>query len=122
MPWVKLPDALGEQERLDPVLDPDPLLHQVLALTVRALGVLLRRAGHPEHAAHLAVASVEGRQHPQQALSVQAVSLRPPSPSADEDTGGLDHVAGHPIGEQEAVQPEAVAPRLETADNIDRAS
>src|SRR5271166_4184992 len=49
------PNALREQQRLDPVLDAQLLLDEVLAFAVRSLGVLLLRRGHMHHAAHLPV-------------------------------------------------------------------
>src|SRR4030088_1721365 len=57
------PDALSEQQRLDSVLDTQLLLDEVLALAVRALGVLLIRRGHAYHAAHLPVATQPGGEH-----------------------------------------------------------
>jgi hypothetical protein len=49
------PNALREQQRLDPVLDPQPLLNKVLAFAVRPLGVLLLRRRYMHHAAYLPV-------------------------------------------------------------------
>ena len=117
-----LPDALGRQQSLDPVLEAHPLLHQVLALAMRALGILLIRRRHPDHAADLPVAPEIGHQHTQQALSVEPIGLGPPRAAVDQNAGRLQHVAGDAVGHEQPVQPEAVTPGLEAAGYLDRRS
>ena len=115
-----LADALRDQERLDAVLDPDPLAHEVFALAVRALGILLRGRWHAKDAADLVIALMTRRQNPKQALRVEPIGLGPPRPSVDQDAGRLDDMVDHVVGEQEPVQPEAVAARLIAGDDFDR--
>src|SRR5215208_2050257 len=71
------PDALRKQECLDQVLDAQLLLNEAFALAVRSLGILLLGCRHADHAAHLLTPAQPGREHAQNALSVEAVGLGP---------------------------------------------
>src|SRR5438477_4153157 len=68
-------NALGEQQRFNAVLDPEPFLHQALALAVSALGVFLFRRRHTYHAAALTITPQIGRKHAQHTHSIEPVSL-----------------------------------------------
>jgi hypothetical protein len=112
-------DTLREQQRLDPVLDAQPLLHQMLALAVRALSIFLVRRGYAHHAAVLAITPEVSRKHTQHALRIEPVCLGATRAAVDEDAGRLEHVAGNAVCGQQPVQPETVTSRLKAAGHCD---
>ena len=112
------PDALCRKQGQDAVLEPGALLNQVVPLAVRTLGVLLLRCGHSHHAANLVITADIGSQHAQQALGVKPVGLGPACPAVHQDTRRLDNVGRHAVRRQQPVQPEAIPPRLEAADEV----
>src|SRR6478736_5569427 len=101
MPW-------GEQQRFNTVFDALPLLHQLLALAVRALGILLFRCWHTYHAAGLMITPEIGRKHAQHALRIEPVRLGPSGSAVDENAGGFKNMANDTMCRQQTVQPEAV--------------
>ena len=87
----------------------------MLALTMLALGVFLIGRRHAHHAADMPLASMVSRQHPQQALRVEPIGLRPPGAPADQDACGLQHVVRDAMRDKETMQPKPVAASFETA-------
>jgi hypothetical protein len=81
-------------------------------LTVRALGVLLRRRRHDDHAADLPIAIQPVGKHAQHAFRIKPVGLGPAGASVHEDACGLEHVGRGAICRQQSMQPKPVAPRL----------
>ena len=106
---------MGRQQRLDPVLDADPFLNQMFALTMLALCVFLVRRRYADHAADVVLSSPVTGQHPQQALRVEPIGLCPPGAPADQDACGLHHVIGHAMRHKKTMQPKPVAASFETA-------
>src|SRR5258705_8800495 len=105
------PNALGEQQRFNTVFDALPLLHQLLALAVRALGILLFRCWHTHHAAGLVITPEIGRKHAQHALRIEPVRFSPSGAAVDENAGGFKNMADDTMCRQQTVQPEAVPSR-----------
>src|SRR5262249_15769961 len=66
----------GEQQCFNSVLDAQLLLHQVLALAVYTLRILVLRRRHAYHAAALAITPKIGREHAQHAYSIEPLRLR----------------------------------------------
>lgn len=97
------------------VLDAQPFLHQMLALAVNALGVLLLGRRHTHHAANLPVAQKVCRQYAQHAFRVAPIGFRPTGAPIDENAGRLEHMVGDAVRGQEPMEPEAVTPGLEAA-------
>ena len=115
---MAFPGCLCRKQGEDAVLKPGALLNQVLALTVRPLGVLLSWRGHPHRAADLVVAANIGSQHSQQALGVKPVGPGPARPTVHQDARRLDTVGRHPVRRQQSMQPEAIPPRFDAASKI----
>ena len=89
-----------EEQRLDSVLDAQPLLYQVFALTVRPFGVLLVRCGHAYHAAQVAVAAQPCREHAQHALGIEPVGFGPPGTAVDQDARRLKHIGSNAVSRE----------------------
>ena len=101
-----LVNALGVQQRLDPVDVGAALLQQALALAAHPLGVLLGHRGHAHHAAHARLAPAMSEQHPHQLLEIQPVGLHPTEAAVDLDAGRIEHVVDDAARHQPAMQPE----------------
>src|SRR5215472_15851540 len=114
------PNALGEQQCFNSVLDAKLLLHQVLALAVYALGILVIRRRHAYHAAALAITPKIGREHAQDAYGIEPVRLGPSGAAIDEDAGRLEHIVGDTMRRQQTVQTEPITSCLKTAHNTNR--
>ena len=87
------PDALGEQQRFNTVFDAQPLLHQLLAFAVRALGILLSGCWHAYHTAGLVITPEIGRKHAQHALRIEPVRFSPSGAAVDKNAGGFKNMA-----------------------------
>src|SRR5215472_17092169 len=114
------PNALGEQQCFNSVFDAKLLLHQVLALAVYALGILVIRRRHAYHAAALAITPKIGREHAQDAYGIEPVRLGPSGAAIDEDAGRLEHIVGDTMRRQQTVQTEPITSCLKTAHNTNR--
>ena len=73
--------ALGEQQSFDPVHMQDPFVGQYLALTAKSAAVLFLGSRHLDHRAHPRFSALVRQQRAKQRLAVDAVSLRPPTPT-----------------------------------------
>ena len=111
---------MGEQQRFNSVLDAQPLLHQILALTVNTLGILFLGRWHPYHAAALAITPEISREHAQHPYRIEPVRLGSSGTAVDEDAGGLEYIVGDAMRCKQTVQPEPVTTGLKAADNLNR--
>jgi hypothetical protein len=76
--WIEAPDAETGQTGFQPAHDACALADQVLALAVRALGILLRLRCDRDHATMIPLAAQPADKHPLEHLTVEPVRLRPP--------------------------------------------
>src|SRR2546430_7848212 len=67
------PNTLGKQQRLNAVLNAQPLLDQALAFTVNALGIFLIWCRHTYHAAALAIPPKIGRKYAKHAYGIEPI-------------------------------------------------
>lgn len=108
-------DSLGEQQCLDAVLNAQPFLHQMRALAVNALGVLLVGCRYAHHATDLSITMKVCRQHAQHAFRVEPVGFCPTGPTIDKNAGRFEHMVGDTVRDQEPMEPEAVTAGFEAA-------
>jgi hypothetical protein len=113
---VEIADALGEQQRLQPVAMGGLLLDQPLILAVRALGVLFRFARNRDHPAGVELAPQQARQSARQLpRRPRRPTWRGPRPAVDRHARRIDLVDVVARRSQRAVQPVAVASGLEAS-------
>jgi hypothetical protein len=91
---------------------PDPLRDRGRALAGGPARVLRLGRRHPHHGAHPPLAPGARHHRPQQRLGVDPVGLGPPGPPVHRDRGRVDRQVLDAVGDEAAVQPEAVAARL----------
>src|SRR4029453_6808695 len=83
-----------------------------LALTVGALGVLLRQRWNGRHVAVIGFAAQPAEEDPFEQARVEAICFRPAMLARDGHAGRVDDVGFDAAGPEPARQPEAVAARL----------
>ena len=110
---VEIADALGEQQRLQPVAVGGLFLDQPLVLAMRALAVFFGFARNRDHPAGVELAPHETRQGPHQLVDVHPVRLGAARPAVDRDARRIDLVDLVARRCQRAVEPVAVASGLE---------
>jgi hypothetical protein len=110
---VEAADAQPDQGCLQLVHEATALAAELLVLTARALGVLLRKRRDRHHAAMLPFATQPAQKAAHQQLGVEPVRLAPPMFARHRDAAGMDHIGLDPMSSQPARQPETVAPGLE---------
>src|SRR6516162_2545517 len=76
---------LGEEQPLDAVDMTSTLSDQALALAMRTPSVFLFDRGHPNNGAHMALATVDRDESPQQGERIDAIGLHSTRPSIDLD-------------------------------------
>ena len=110
---LEVPDTQPGEATLHPVHDTRALADQVLALAVRALGILLLKRRDRDHAAMIRLAAKPADEDALEQLSVEPIRLRPPMLARHSYARRMDDVgfdAAHP---QPPSQPEAVTAGLE---------
>jgi len=117
---VEIANALGEQQRLDPVAVGSLLLDEPLVFAVRSLRVFFGFAGNLDHPAGVELAPHQARQRPHELVDVHAIRLDAARPPVDRHARRLDLVDLIPRRLQRSVQPMAVAPGLEAHMNLGR--
>jgi hypothetical protein len=101
-------DALRRKPPFDPVHVLDALGNQPLSFAMGPACVLALYRGYLNHAAGGPIAAAPCRQRPQQPRRVQPVGLGPSRPAVDLQAARVHHPAGHPLGDEAAMQPEPV--------------
>src|SRR4029450_6642978 len=89
------------------------LTNERLALTVGALGILLRQRRDRDHVAGIGFAAQPAEEDTFEQSRVEAICFRPAMLARDSDAGRVDDVGFDAAGPEPARQPEAVAARLE---------
>src|SRR5580693_2890561 len=110
-------DPLREQESLDAVDVFDPLGDQRRTLAAQASSILLLGRGRDGHGADARLTALEREQRAQQRLSVEPVGFGVAPTPRRGDRRRIDHVALDAFSLQQAMQPEAVEPRLLDSDD-----
>jgi hypothetical protein len=115
--WIEVADPEPGQGRLDAVDDGGVLANEGFALTVRALGVLLREGGDGGHLAVVALTAQPAEKGALELLGIEPVGLCTPvfaryRYACRMNDMGLDTARREPAG-----QPEAIPAGLEGDDN-----
>src|SRR3954469_12911195 len=117
------PNPEADQTALHPVDQARALTNEPLALTVGALGILLRQRWNGDHVAVIGFAAQPADEDPFEQSRVEAICLGPAMLAGDGHAGGVDDVGFDAPGPEPARQPEPVAARLEgNGDAGDRAA
>src|SRR5215218_1500968 len=101
------------QTPLHPVDQARSLTDEPLALTVGALGILLRQRRDRDHVAVIRFAAQPADEDAFEQSRIEAICLGPAMLAGDGHAGWVDHVGFDAAGPEPARQPEAVAARLE---------
>src|SRR4051812_40895487 len=88
------------------------LSDQALALAMRTASVFLFDRGHPNNGAHMALATVDRDESPQQGERIDAIGLHSARPSIDLDACRIEDAAVDSDLCQRTRQPETVVTRL----------
>src|SRR5215210_3125036 len=107
------PNPEADQTALHPVDQARALTNERLALTVGALGILLRQRRNGRHVAVIGFAAQPADEDALEQSRVKAICLGPAMLARDSDAGRVDDVGFDAAGPEPARQPEAVAARLE---------
>src|SRR3954465_12062752 len=107
------PNPEADQTPLHPVDKARALTDEPLALTARALGILLRQRRNGRHVAVIGFAAQPADEDPFEQSRVEAICFRPAMLARDSHAGRVDDVGFDIAGPEPARQPEAVAARLE---------
>src|SRR3954466_5016847 len=107
------PNPEADQTPLHPVDQARALTDEPLALTVRALGILLRQRRNGRHVAVIGFAAQPADEDPFEQSRVEAICFRPAMLARDSHAGRVDDVGFDIAGPEPARQPEPVAARLE---------
>ena len=110
---IEAADAEPRQGRLDAVGDGGLLANEGLALTVGALGILLRKGRDRAHLAVLPLATQPAEEGAFELFGVEAVGLGAPVLPRHRHARGMNDVGLNPACCQPARQPEAVPTGLE---------
>src|SRR5262249_38397589 len=86
-------------------------------LTVPLAAVLVRDGRDADDPPDLRLAIMGTDEHFYELDGVERVGLGPPHPAVDLDAGGVDDAGGDGFGDQEAMEPEAVAAGLVAGDD-----
>ena len=105
---IGVADALGVQQRLDPVDVGAALLDQPFALTMPAFVVFFGRTRHARHAAHPWLAAAMREKHTHQLLDIDPIGLDPALAAIDLDARRIQHLVLDPLLPKPTMQPEAV--------------
>ena len=108
------PNALSEEQPLDAVDMASTLSDQALALAMRTASVFLFDRGHPNNGAHMALATVDRDESPQQGEQIDAIGLHSARPSVDLDACRIEDATVDSDLCQRTRQPETVVTRLIT--------
>jgi hypothetical protein len=107
------PNPEADQTALHPVDQARALTNERLALTVGALGILLRQRWNGDHVAVIGFAAQPADEDPFEQSRVEAICFRPAMLARDSHAGRVDDVGFDIAGPEPARQPEPVAARLE---------
>src|SRR3954463_5329020 len=117
------PNTEADQTALHPVDQARALTNERLALTVGALGILLRQRWNGDHVAVIGFAAQPAEEDPFEQSRVEAICFRPAMLARDSHAGRVDDIGFDAAGPEPARQPEPVAARLEgDGDARDRAA
>src|SRR3954466_13144480 len=103
----------ADQTALHPVDQARALTDEPFALTVGALGILLRQRWNGRHVAVVGFAAQPAEEDTFEQSRVEAICFRPAMLARDSHAGRMDDVGFDAAGPEPARQPEAVAARLE---------
>ena len=106
------PNPEADQTALHPVDQARALTDEPLALTVRALGILLRQRWNGRHVAVIGFAAQPADEDAFEQPGVEAICFRPAMLARDSHAGRMDDVGFDIAGPEPARQPEPVAARL----------
>src|SRR4051794_33357894 len=106
------PNPEADQTPLHPVDQARALTNKPLALTVRALGILLRQRWNGRHVAVVGFAAQPADEDAFEQSRVEAICFGPAMLARDSHAGRMDDVGFNVAGPEPAGQPEAVAARL----------
>src|SRR4051812_7883533 len=107
------PNPEADQTPLHPVDQARALTDEPLALTARALGILLRQRRNGRHVAVIGFAAQPADEDTFEQSRVEAICFRPAMLARDSHAGRVDDVGFDAAGPEPARQPEPVAARLE---------
>src|SRR3954454_10291346 len=107
------PNPEADQTSLHPVDQARALTNERLALTVGALGILLRQRWNGDHVAVIGFAAQPADEDPFEQSRVEAICFRPAMLARDSHAGRVDDGGFDIAGPEPARQPEPVAARLE---------
>src|SRR4051794_4510475 len=107
------PNPEADQTALHPVDQARALTNEPLALTVGALGILLRQRWNGDHVAVIGFAAQPADEDPFEQSRVEAICFRPAMLGGDSLVGGVDDVGFDMGGREPARQPDPVGARLE---------
>src|SRR3974377_1712325 len=93
------------------------LSDQTLALAMGTASVFLFDRGHPHNGAHMALASVDRDESPQQGERIDPIGLHSAGPAIDLDACRIEDAAVDPDLGQRTRQPETVVTRFITDHN-----
>src|SRR3954452_4394815 len=117
------PNPEADQTALHPVDQARALTDEPLALTVGALGILLRQRRDRNHVAVIGFAAQPAEEDAFEQSRVEAICLGPAMLAGDGHAGGVNDIGFDAPGPEPARQPEAIAARLEgDGDAGDRAA
>src|SRR4051794_22318117 len=117
------PNPEADQTALHPVDQARALTNERLALTVGALGILLRQRRNGRHVAVIGFAAQPADEDTFEQSRIEAICLGPAMLARDSHARRVDHVGFDIAGREPARQPEPVAARLERdGDARDRAA
>src|SRR3954463_16615917 len=107
------PTPEADQTALHPIDQARALTDEPLALTARALGILLRQRRNGRHVAVVGFAAQPAEEDPFEQPRIEAICFRPAMLAGDSHAGRMDDVGFDIAGPEPARQPDPVAARLE---------
>src|SRR3954466_16008034 len=110
---LERPNPEAGQTALHPVDQARALTDEPLALTVRALGILLRQRRDRDHVAAIGFPAQPADEDPFEQSRVEAICFRPAMLARDSHAGRVNDVGFDIAGPEPARQPEPVAAPLE---------
>src|SRR6201985_223952 len=102
------PDAMQSQQPFDPPDDANPLLDQVLPLTLYTLRVLLLDAWNLHRTGHLAVSRQPSSENARHTLRIEAVGLRNPAATRHHEACRIENVRGDAASNEITSEREAI--------------
>src|SRR3954470_11152471 len=106
------PNPEADQTALHPIDQARALTDEPLALTARALGILLRQRRNGRHVAVIGLAAQPADEDTFEQSRIEAICLGPAMLAGDSHAGRVDDVGFDAAGPAPARQPEPVAARL----------